>query len=430
MSISEMFKTFLQNLSIDNADQISTRYEEITACLNKNFRDTESKTANSLQVGSYGRWTAIKGISDLDMLYIMPRSKWSDYKDGGQSKLLTETKDAIKGRYSRTEIYVDRLVVRVLYKNFHVEVQPAFEQEDGSFLYPDTYDGGQWKTTKPCEEMKAMKEFDVEKNRNLRRLCKMARAWKNKHGVGMGGLLIDTLAYNFLKDTSDYDTKSYLYYDFMSRDFFKYLAEQPNQDHYKALGSGQNVRVKTKFQRKAKKAYELILKAIEAGEDSSANMKWKKVYGQPFPASVESLREATTSSAARTWRNTEEYVEDKYPLDVRYDVKLECEVSQNGYRENFLSRMLAMGAPLNAKRKLLFTVESTNVPEPYKVEWKVLNRGEEARRRNCIRGQIVKDDGSLSRTEHTEFVGEHIVECYVVKNGVVVAKDRIDVPIK
>lgn len=122
LSTSEIFRDFLSNLAIDNADQISFRYGEITASLNKKFRDTESKTANSLQVGSYGRWTAIKGISDLDMLYIMPKGKWIDYKDDKQSKLLTDTRDCIKARYPKTTVYVDRLVVRVLYTNFHVEV--------------------------------------------------------------------------------------------------------------------------------------------------------------------------------------------------------------------------------------------------------------------------------------------------------------------
>ena len=72
MSISDAFQTFLTNLKVDNADTISSRYGEITSACNKRFRDTDSKTANNLQVGSYGRWTAINGISDLDMLYIMP----------------------------------------------------------------------------------------------------------------------------------------------------------------------------------------------------------------------------------------------------------------------------------------------------------------------------------------------------------------------
>ncbi|WP_439951078.1 SMODS domain-containing nucleotidyltransferase, partial [Sphingobium amiense] len=59
LSIADTFKQFLSNLAVDNAQTISDRYGEITCALNKNFRDTESKTANTLQVGSYGRHTAI-----------------------------------------------------------------------------------------------------------------------------------------------------------------------------------------------------------------------------------------------------------------------------------------------------------------------------------------------------------------------------------
>ncbi|MCD4757490.1 MAG: hypothetical protein K8R39_04425 [Arcobacteraceae bacterium] len=429
MTISEMFTEFLNNLKVDNADQISQRYGEITASLNKKFRDTDSKTANSLQVGSYGRWTAIQGISDLDMLYIMPKGKWDNYKDGKQSQLLSDTKDAIKARYPTTNVRVDRLVVTATYTNFHVEVQPVFEQDDGSFKYPDTYNGGSWKITKPREEIHAMKQFVEQKNKNLRRLCKMARSWKNKHGVGMGGLLIDTLAHNFLNSTSEYDDKSFLYYDWMSRDFFKYLMEQPNQVHYKALGSGQNVKVKKKFQKKAKKAYELILKAIEAGESDGAHDKWKKIYGRPFPAKVTQVDESVSKSA-RTWHDTEEFIEDKFPIDIRYDLKLECEVSQNGFREHFLTQMIAKRIPLLANKKLLFTIVEIGVPEPYSIYWKVLNRGFEAESRDCIRGQIVSDDGYKKRKESTNFRGEHIVECYAIKDGVVVAKDRVDVPIQ
>ena len=428
MSVSTMFEQFLENLKIDNSETISSRYGEITACLNKKFRDTESKTANSLQVGSYGRWTGIKSISDLDMLYIMPANKWDDYKNDGQSKLLTETKDAIKARYPTTTVYVDRLVVRVLYSNFHVEVQPVFEQEDGSFKYPDTYNGSSWKITKPREEIKAMSEFVTQKNKNLRRLCKMARAWKNKHGVGMGGLLIDTLAHNFLKSTNEYDDKSFLYYDWLSRDFFKYLADQPDQDYYAALGSGQRVKVKQKFQKKAKRAYELCLKAIEAENTDSVNNKWKKVYGRPFPAKVATTK-AAASILSENWRNTEEFIEDRYPVDIRYSLKIECEVSQNGYRQHYLTEMLTNHIPLLANKKLKFWVVKIDVPGTYSIEWKVLNRGDEARRRDSVRGQIVPDKGHKERIENTLFRGGHIVECYAIQNGVVVAKDRIEVPI-
>ena len=429
MMISEMFQGLLNNLKIDNDDLISLRYEEITASLNKRFRNTDSKTANSLQVGSYGRWTAIKGVSDLDMLYIMPVAKWVDYKDGKQYQLLSDTKDAILARYPRTEVFVDRLVVRVLYNNFHVEVQPVFENNDRSFTYPDTYGGGKWKITKPREEIKAMTEFVANKNKNLRRLCKIARAWKNNHGLEIGGLLIDTLAHNFLKSTSDYDDKSYSHYNWMVRDFFKYLMNEPDKDHYQALGSGQDVKVKKKFQRKAKTAYELSLKAIEAGEADAANDKWKKIFGRPFPASA-SVQRAAFAEAAHYWRNTEEFIEDQYPIDIRYNLDIDCEVSQNGQVETLLRKLLSRTMKLPPKRSLAFKVINIDVPQPFEIKWKILNRGYTAKQRDCIRGQIVSDGGSMQRVETTDFEGDHIVECYAIKNGVVVAKDRIRVPIQ
>jgi hypothetical protein len=327
-----------------------------------------------------------------------------------------------------TTVIVDRLVVRVLYAKFHVEVQPVFELEDGSFKYPETYYGGSWKITKPREEIKAMKDFVSEKNKNLRRLCKMARAWKNKRGVGMGGLLIDTLAHNFLNSTEEYNDKSYLYYDLMSRDFFKYLADQQDQDFYAALGSGQRVKVKQKFQKKAQKAYELCLKAIDSVGTDTVNDKWKKVYGRPFPAKLNATSKATNNSTY-IWRNTEEFIEDKYPVDIRYGLKMDCEVSQNGFRENFLTTILAKRIPLLAKKSLLFTINEISVPVPYSIEWKVLNRGDEAKKRNSIRGQIEPDAGYQQKKESTSFRGNHIVECYAIKDGIVVAKDRIDVPI-
>lgn len=430
MTNAEMFKAFLDNLKVDNAEDIRHRYEEITSCLNKTFRDTDSKTANSLQIGSYGRWTAIAGISDLDMLYIMPQGKWDTYKDGKQSQLLTDTKAAIRERYPKTEVNVDRLVVQVQYKDFQVEVQPVFEREDGSFDYPDTYDGGSWKLTKPRDEIKAMKEFVDTKNSSLRHLCKMARSWKNKHGVGIGGLLIDTLAYNFLKSTTEYDNKSYMYYGEMSRDFFKYLSEQPTQERYAALGSGQHVKVKEKFQASAKEAHALCLKAIEASGADSAHDKWKQVYGRPFPAKQVIAEDAAVTKAARSWNDTEKFIEDFYHVDIRYSLKIDCEVHRNqGFRDSLLE-MLRQGFSISSNKKLIFKIIACDVPFPFDVKWKVLNKGQEAKNRDCIRGDIISsNEGVNSRKETADFSGGHLVECYIIKYGVVVARNEILVPI-
>lgn len=189
------------------------------------------------------------------------------------------------------------------------------------------------------------------------------------------------------------------------------------------------MKVKQKFQKKAQKAYDLCLKAIEAEKTDNVNDKWKKVYGRPFPDRQTESKDSS-AKAAQTWENTEQFIEDKYPVDIRYGLKIDCEVSQNGFREHFLTEMLAKRMPLLANKKLLFTISENNVPKPYSIEWKVLNRGEEAQKRNCIRGQILSDDGQHNRKESTNFKGDHIVECFIIKDGLVVAKDRIHVPIR
>jgi hypothetical protein len=429
-SNSTMFKDFIENLAIDNKKQIGLRYGEITASLNKKFRNTDSKYHNRLKVGSIGRHTAIKGVSDLDMLYIMPDSKWNDYnKDGGQYNLLRDTREAIEAKYPNTKVRVDGLVVTVTFTNFHVEVQPVFEQSDGSFKYPHTKNKGSWKITKPRKEIQAMSEFDGQKNKNLRRLCKMVRAWTNNHGVGMGGLLIDTLAYNFLKATDKYDDKSYSTYDLMSRDFFEYLKDQPKQDYYAALGSGQRVKVKKDFRREAKKAYELCIKAINAEGTDSANKKWKKIYGRPFPAAQTESQNATAFSE-QSWRNTEEFIEDSFPVDIGYNIAIECDISQDGFQTQRLSNFLLKGLRLQPEKGLKFWIKQSDIRDKYDLYWKILNRGEVAQRKDCIRGQIVKDGGDSIKFETTVFRGEHIAECYAVRNGIVIAKERIEVPIQ
>ncbi|MGP1276361.1 MAG: SMODS domain-containing nucleotidyltransferase [Caulobacterales bacterium] len=429
MGIADDFKIFLGNIKIDNDATISARYGEITSALNRTFRDTESKTANSLQVGSYGRWTAIKGVSDLDMIYIVPAGAWDTYKAGGQSALLRATSKAISDRYPRTTVKVDRLVVQVVYKDFQIEVMPAFRQEDGSFKYPDTANGGSWKITKPQAELDEIKAANDRKNRNLRRLCKIARAWKNKHGVPMSGLLIDTLAYNFLENTNEYDEKSYLYYDHMCRDFFKFLSEQPNQSEYAALGSRQRVRVKKRFEKKAKEAYELALKAIEANGQANERQKWRDIFGNAYPQ-PEANRVQEAAYSAKGFRETEEFVEDRFPIDIRHSMRIDCRISQNGWQPTQLSDLLAKKAIILRQKTLHFYVANPKeLPSGVEIYWKVLNRGEEAERLDKIRGEITRDRGSWEQPETSDFRGEHLVECYAVLNGTVVARDSILVPI-
>ena len=71
---------------------------------------------------------------------------------------------------------------------------------DGSYTHPNANDGGSWKTTNPQPEIEAIRNRNGVCNGNLVRLCRMARAWKSKWDVSIGGFLIDTLAYQFIEN--------------------------------------------------------------------------------------------------------------------------------------------------------------------------------------------------------------------------------------
>jgi hypothetical protein len=84
---------------------------------------------------------------------------------------------------------------------------------------------------------------------------------------------------------------------------------------------------------------------------------------------------------------------------------------------------------LKTGEKLNFFIVRNYVSKPYKVLWKVRNCGDEAIRRNEIRGEIFEDKGLEQIEEISIFRGLHFVECYIVKNNVCVARDKIEVPI-
>lgn len=111
----------------------------------------------------------------------------------------------------------------------------------------------------------------------------MVRAWKNHVGVGMGGLLIDTLTYNFLSNRSDLDFSTYSDFNTMSRDFFEYLKNQPKQEHYQALGSHQDVKVKHPFRTKAMETYEICKKAIDENDETKRMTIGGKFLDMNFP---------------------------------------------------------------------------------------------------------------------------------------------------
>ena len=290
MSVATKFEKFCSNIRItpNIIGDISYRCKRMAGQLNKDFWNTDSDTAHSLYVGSYGRDTETK-TSDIDVLFQLPSGVYeriNQHSGNGQSALLAEVRDSLKNTYGTTHISGDGQVIKIDFNDgINFEILPCFTNTNGSYTYPDSNGGGKWKITNPKPEIEEIRKVNNECNGNLKNLCRMARAWKDKWSVPMGGLLIDTLAYQFIKSWS-HRKDSFLYYDWITRDFFEYLKNQdPKKQYWLALGSSQYIYRKGDFEYKALRCYNIAKEAIDYEQDEmpySANEKWREIYGSKF----------------------------------------------------------------------------------------------------------------------------------------------------
>lgn len=438
MSLETDFEIFIGNLEPTNISEMEITVGEIAKKLNKNYYNLDSdKTSHMYIVGSVGRETAIKGVSDLDILFDLPVEvfkRFDAYKEKKQSSLLQEVKNVLKARYPNTDISGDGQVVVIKFNKYTVELVPGFKQSDDRFKYPDTNNGGSWKYTDPLPEISESKKTAEDTDNNFKYIANMLRAWKNKQGFKFGGLLIDTITYKFLNEKTDYRNIGFDSYLDMTKALFEYIKGlDKDQSYWYALGSNQQVYNcdNGKFITKAEKAYKKI-KDLTANS-SDVNKKLRQVFGTQFPKKVTAENRAYTSSYNQKYYNdTEEFIEDYFTVDIKYNISIDCKITQDGFRPMLLKKLLRDKMFLAIKKHLEFYIDSMDSEikkeAPYDIYWKVKNEGQEAIKRDCIRGQIKRTNTKFIN-ESSDFIGEHYVECYIVKDGICIAKDHIDVPI-
>ena len=186
---------------------ISKRYHTVTAAINKEFWGFSSDTQNSFYVGSYGRGTAI-ATSDIDILVVLPENVYLKHdviKGNGQSRLLQSVRQAIISSYPRSEVRADGQVVKINFSDgMKFEILPAFKKTDwygswdGTYKYPDTNMGGNWRSTNPKAEQEAMKNKNSSSNGLLLDTCKHFRFIRDTYfsSYHLSGIVIDSFVYH------------------------------------------------------------------------------------------------------------------------------------------------------------------------------------------------------------------------------------------
>lgn len=136
----------------------------------------------------------------------------------------------------------------------------------------------------------------------------------------------------------------------------------------------------------------------------------------------------TKNTSVCSYRDTEQFIEDIFPVNIQYQCKVSCYVKGDGWKDTPLNQFLGMFKRFIPHHfGIKCEVTFTDCPGQYSVYWKVKNVGPEAERKDCIRGQI--EERGRTICESTSFFGNHFIECYIIQNDICVARTKIDVPI-
>ena len=88
MNLSDEFEKFCSSIQIGSSEKEKweKRVQKITKKLNRKYYISESSYDNMTIVGSIGRNTAIRGISDLDCIFELPQGRSEEHTSELQSR--------------------------------------------------------------------------------------------------------------------------------------------------------------------------------------------------------------------------------------------------------------------------------------------------------------------------------------------------------
>ncbi|WP_279121861.1 SMODS domain-containing nucleotidyltransferase [Holdemania filiformis] len=203
--MSDRVQKYGERISQQTRSLISLRYHTVTRAINNEFWNSSSDTSHSLYVGSYGRNTAID-TSDIDILVELPSNQFDRFNNlsgNGQSRLLQTVRRAILNVYPRSDVRADGQVVKIAFSDgMDFEIVPAFKSWDGSYKYPDSNMGGNWKSTNPKAEQEAMAQKNRYSNGLLYDTCRHLRFIRDNYfsSYHLSGIVIDSFVYNAIGD--------------------------------------------------------------------------------------------------------------------------------------------------------------------------------------------------------------------------------------
>jgi hypothetical protein len=287
------FEQFLGELELKDPERLDAegKAERIAKSLfSKYYPDQVFTPLSYVKVGSYGKGTATRPRTDLDMLFVLPREVYERIETltgNKQSQLLQEVRRTLLVAFPNTEIGADGQAVVAPFQTYNVDIVPAFRfitgPYEGQYLIADTTDGGRWRYSNPVAEYNWLQRTDAATAGKATHLIKMLKAWKRECNVEIKSISLEILANVFVMQW-EHRHQTIFYYDWMIRDFFVFMMNHVN-GWVQPAGITEQILLGKCWESKCRTAYNRALKACDyeyADDGFAASSEWQKIFGSQF----------------------------------------------------------------------------------------------------------------------------------------------------
>jgi hypothetical protein len=440
----ESFLTTTVNLNQGRLDQLHSRVTSIVNWLEAD-QVIGPLCLGHIPQGSWAHRTIIRPVQpndefDADLLLLLEEVKeWSASP--------REYIWSLRAAFKRSPIYADMVrkknrCVRIGYSNdCHIDVVPHVVLDTGRQVIVNSGDNT-FEDTNPQGFTDWMKEKDDLANGNLRKIIRLMKYVRDsKQTFSAPSVILTTLlgervqAWDERNRYADVPT-TLLNLMLDLKAWLSLYSTMPLIEDPSCPGTNFNHRWDQDRYAGFRKWIGYYADRIEVAykeEDKAKSLAaWQQVFGSGFQqpvakaaAAVPPVEPATKALAIRAPQ--EEFIEEMgFPFIGGHKARIECTVDRKaGFRHGPLRSLRFV----DKQRTLRFRV-ITDAAEPFHLYWKVRNRGREAAQLGELRGEVFEDDGTRRHTERTLYTGRHYVEVYIVKDGLVIATDHHEVPIR
>lgn len=416
---------------------------QFVAKIYKSFNDLLGVN-NCIQIGSYPRYTAVRPLHDLDVLYII--GDWND-RNIIPDVLLSELANKFRSEYINPTNYFLKIVVQthsISFKYldddveiFAVDLVPSLKKglnEFGQnmFYVPEIikFKRGEKRTKYYDEVLKNKSQIEWIRtdpigyievasrlnkvNTDFRKTVKFAKGWKNyckslNDEFKLKSFHIEQIITNDFNLNNNLEIFDSLFLFFVElKEKIKNPCIKDRADNTKFIDEYLSELTETQK--------EIINRAIDSilinFENINENTNIEKIINSGYY-----IRDCKSENFLFD-QNIPVLIDDSLSLKIDGFIR-----KHDGFREYQASLKLSNGI-VDTKNNIEFKAVINNTDCDL-LKWKVKNDKSSPQPRGEISNKKTQNN-----PESTAYIGEHYVECYAIKNNICIAKDRLNVIVR